>query len=187
MPVCLGCSGSVVPRGPGPGCQGVWGTPHEDAVPGCRPGAHTRGWWGLGPLRYSLCEDSEASRSSRSAVPRAAVGPGGGGMARPGPGARERAVKAPERLKRTADAAGHGLRSFWPSGGEGHISAAAAPHPALAAVLGRGGGSGRRRGVGQAGRSLGRVGRGLWGGAELGEARLADWFDSSIFKISLPS
>lgn len=44
------------------------------------------GVWG--PEWYSLWEDSEASRSSRSAVPRAATGPGGGGMARPRPGSR---------------------------------------------------------------------------------------------------
>lgn len=36
------------------------------------------------PTRYSLCADSEASRSSSNAVPRAVAGPGGGGMARTG-------------------------------------------------------------------------------------------------------
>lgn len=92
------------------------------------------------PTRYSLCADSEASRSSSSAVPRAVAGPGGGGMARTGPRAREadrgretggqpgaRAVRAPGRPWRAAGAAGRWLRSSCAGGSEGHITAAAAP------------------------------------------------------------
>lgn len=67
---------------------------------------------------------------------RSAQGGGGPGRWRHGeagagePSSRERAVRAPGRLKRGADAARHGLRSSWLSDGEGHIPAAAAPHPA---------------------------------------------------------
>lgn len=91
MPMCLGCSGTVMSRAQRsgtrmPACQGY-------STPGCRgrvqawcPTPGGGGVWG--PEWYSLWEDSEASRSSRSAVPRAAAGPGGGGMARPWPGSR---------------------------------------------------------------------------------------------------
>lgn len=125
----------------GSGMSGAWtlgGMRGEDArgrdimVTRCpEVGTRTgRAFWAAGPARYSLCADSEARRSSSSAVPRAAAGPSGGGMAGPGragsrAGGRERAVRAPGRPWRAAGAAGQGLRSSRPGSAEGHIPAAA--------------------------------------------------------------
>lgn len=133
--------GTLSTRGParcvllaaGPGMQRRAGAHGVGAHgPGWHAGtgvALAPGWRGLSegvsrsaPARYSLCADSEASRSSSSAVPRAAAGPGGGGMARPGTGDRDRgrepggqpgarAVRVPGRPWRAAGAAGRWLRS----------------------------------------------------------------------------
>lgn len=116
---------------------------------------HSRGWRDLG-ARAVLTVGRLGGQQEQQK--RSAQGGGGPGRWRHGealagePGSRERAVKAPGRLRRAADAAGQGIRSSWLGGGEGHIPAEAAePQPALAAVLGREGGCGWGRGLGRAG------------------------------------
>lgn len=148
-----------------PGCLGALRT--RMLRPGAGLAPHCRGWWGLG-ARAVLTVGRLGGQQEQQK--RSAQGGGGPGRWRHGearagePGSRERAVKAPGRLKRAADAARQGLRSSWPGGGEGHIPAAAQRRTRRSLRFwaqkeaADGGGAWDGWGWG-----LGRVGRGLWG------------------------